>query len=195
MKSSTWFTLAAAATLATQVTLLYMPDPTGVSTASGANPQAGGGQEGEQSQAFPGVGEANQTAPQAGETNQTAPQAEETNHTTPPTSSLVNASQVTGEAVQQVKAVLRKVVRKAPAQSDKAVHASIFAASTVTGIAASRGRWWLLVPAAQGVHALAGEHLQKRIPGRGYDRADIYANLVGVTVGTALGWGLRSLRH
>lgn len=182
MKTRAWLALASAATLAAQVTLLYLPDPTGV---GGSSRQTRQGEEPQATQPH-----ADSTANATPEPANAAESNGEETETGGP-SSAQKLTQVAGDAVKEAKSVARVVVNRAPRNTDKVVHASIFAAATATAVATLPRGWWWSAPALQSAHALGGEHLQRHIPGRGYDRADIYANLVGVGAGTLAGYGLR----
>lgn len=178
MKTSVWLATATAAALAAQITLLYLPDPTG---ASSPHPQSqtpsGVGGDG-----IGGIGGAGSYGPSRVAANSGAE-----------FDGTVESDSEIAPLVENVKHLARQIINKAPRNFDKVVHASIFGAATATAVASLPDRWWWSAPLAQGLHALGGEHLQKHIPGRGYDRADIYANLVGVGAGTLAGLGVRQL--
>lgn len=184
MKTQTWLALASVATLATQVTLLYLPDPTGIrdpSTSTTVDTDTDPTQPTHEDTA---------SAPQAAPI---APDNRADKAQVVGTSSAQKLTDMVADAVTETKTFARVLVNQAPRNTDKVVHASIFAAATATAVATLPRDWGWTIAAAQGAHALGGEHLQRHIPGRGYDRADIYANLVGVGIGTLAGYGLRRL--
>ncbi|MFP7696633.1 hypothetical protein [Trueperella sp. LYQ143] len=83
-----------------------------------------------------------------------------------------------------LRATLLRIARCAPPHTDKFVHGTIFAATTFTAACAFSSRRQVTRAVLGNVlHALLAEHLQARIPGRGYDRADTYVNLIGVSLG------------